>query len=129
MALAKEVISTEAAPKAVGPYSQAIKAGNFLFISGQLALNPKTGEIVSGGIEAQTKQSIENIKSILASAGASLRDVVKTTVFLKDMGQFAQMNKVYQEYFGAGAPARSTVEVAKLPRDGLVEIESIAIVK
>ena len=129
MALAKEVISSEAAPKAVGPYSQAIKAGNFLFISGQLALNPKTGEIVSGGIEAQTKQSIENIKSILSSAGASLRDVVKTTVFLKDMEQFAQMNKVYQEYFGAGAPARSTVEVAKLPRDGLVEIESIAIVK
>ncbi|MBI2836522.1 MAG: RidA family protein [Chloroflexi bacterium] len=125
----RQIISSDAAPKAVGPYSQAIRAGNFLFVSGQLALDPKTGNMVEDSIEAQTRQSIENIKAILSTVGASLADVVKTTVFLKDMGHFAAMNAVYQQYFGSGAPARSTVEVARLPRDGLVEIEAVAIIR
>ncbi|MBI2852942.1 MAG: RidA family protein [Chloroflexi bacterium] len=124
----KQVVFSDAAPKAVGPYSQAIRAGNFLFVSGQLALDPATGNMVEGGIEEQTRRSIENIKAVLAAVGASLTDVVKTTVFLRDMGHFASMNAVYQEYFGANAPARSTVEVARLPRDGMVEIEAVAII-
>lgn len=125
----KKIISTDTAPKAVGPYSQAIRAGSFLFVSGQLPLHPQTGEIVGNDIAAQTGQSIENIRAILTAAGASLADVVKTTVFLQDMGHFARMNEVYQQYFGASAPARSTVEVAKLPRNALIEIESVAVVK
>ena len=126
---AKKVISTDTAPKAVGPYSQAIEAGNFLFVSGQLPLHPQSGEIVGNDITAQTRQSIENIKAILAAAGVSLADVVKTTVFLQNMGDFVRMNEVYQQYFGDSAPARSTVEVAKLPKNALVEIESIAVIK
>ena len=127
--LSKKTISTDTAPKAVGPYSQAIRAGGFLFVSGQLPLHPQTGEIVGSDIAAQTGQSIENIKAVLAAAGASLSDVVKTTVFLQDMGHFARMNEVYQQYFGESSPARSTIEVAKLPKNALVEIESIAVVK
>lgn len=126
---AKKVIATDAAPKAVGPYSQAIQAGNFLFLSGQLALNPQNGEMVGSDISTQTKQVIENIKGVLGAAGSSLSDVVKTTVFLQSMGDFAQMNEVYKQYFGDAAPARSTVEVARLPKNALVEIESIAVVK
>ena len=126
---AKKVISTDTAPKAVGPYSQAIEAGNFLFVSGQLPLHPQSGEIVGNDITAQTRQSIENIKAVLAAAGVSLADVVKTTVFLQNMGDFVRMNEVYQQYFGDSAPARSTVEVAKLPKNALVEIESIAVIK
>lgn len=125
----KKIISTDTAPKAVGPYSQAIRAGSFLFVSGQLPLHPQTGEIVGNDIAAQTGQSIENIRAILAAAGASLADVVKTTVFLQDMGHFARMNEVYQQYFGASAPARSTVAVARLPRNALIEIEAVAVLK
>ena len=126
---AKKIISTDTAPKAVGPYSQAIEAGRFIFVSGQLPLHPQSGEIVGNDITAQTRQSIENIRAVLAAAGVSLADVVKTTVFLQNMGDFARMNEVYQQYFGDSAPARSTVEVAKLPRNALVEIESIAVIK
>ena len=125
----KEVITSRAAPKAVGPYSQAIKVGNILFLSGQLPLDPQTGNIVPGNIEAQTRQSIENIKSILASAGTSLPNVVKTTVFLENIEHFPQMNLVYQEYFNVDAPARSTVAVSRLPKGALIEIEAIAIIK
>ena len=123
----KKVIAAAGAPKAIGPYSQAVKAGRFLFLSGQLPLDPETGNISGDGIKAQTRQAIENIKSILASAGVSLSDVVKTTVFLKDIGHFPEMNQVYQQYFAADAPARSCVEVSRLPKDVLIEIESIAI--
>lgn len=123
----KKVIAAAGAPKAIGPYSQAVKAGRFLFLSGQLPLDPETGNISGDGIETQTRQVIENIKSILASAGASLSDVVKTTVFLKDIGHFPEMNQVYQQYFATDAPARSCVEVSRLPKDVLIEIESIAI--
>ena len=124
----KKIISTDAAPKAIGPYSQAVRAGSLLFISGQLPSDPKTGNIVGSDIKIQTKQSIENIKGILAAAGASLANVVKTTVFLKSMDNFGEMNQVYQQYFTGDAPARSTVEVARLPKDALVEIESVAII-
>lgn len=126
---AKKIISTDTAPKAVGPYSQAIEAGGFLFVSGQLPLHPQSGEIVGNDIATQTRQSIENIRAVLAVAGVSLADVVKTTVFLQNMGDFSRMNEVYQQYFGDSAPARSTVEVAKLPKNALVEIESIAVIK
>ncbi len=124
---AKKIIYTDTAPKAVGPYSQAVKAGNFLFLSGQIPLNPQTGEITGDDIAVQTKQSIENIKAILDAAGASLSDVVKTTVFLLDMRDFARMNEVYGQYFEDNPPARSTVQVAKLPKNALVEIESVAL--
>lgn len=123
----KKVIAAAGAPKAIGPYSQAVKAGRFLFLSGQLPLDPETGNISGDRIEDQTRQAIENIKSILAAAGASLSDVVKTTVFLKDIGHFPEMNQVYQQYFATDAPARSCVEVSRLPKDVLIEIESIAI--
>ena len=125
----KTVVSTERAPKAVGPYSQAIKAGSLLFLSGQIPLDPRTGEIVGDEIKLQTKQVLENIKTILASVGATMPEIVKTTVFLKDMEHFAAMNQVYQEYFKAEPPARSTVQVARLPKDVLVEIECIATVR
>jgi len=127
--LVKEVIANEAAPKAVGPYSQAIKTGNFMFLSGQLPLDPQTGNIVGDDIETQTRQSIENIRSILSSTGASLSDVIKTTVLLKDIRHFPQMNQIYQEYFNTDAPARSCFEVSRLPKDALIEIESIAIIQ
>ncbi len=123
----KKVVHTDNAPKAIGPYSQAIKANGFLFISGQIPVNPQTGEIVAGGIEAQTAQSLENLKAILAETGATLNDVVKTGVFLADMSDFVAMNTVYAKYFISEAPARACVQVAKLPKDALVEIELIAI--
>ena len=124
--MAKEVIATKNAPGAIGPYSQAIKANGFVFASGQLGLVPATGEFAEGGIEAQTRQSLTNVKSVLEAAGSGLEKVVKTTVFLKDIKDFAAMNKVYSEFFKTDCPARSAVQIAALPKDGLVEIEVIA---
>ena len=125
----KKVIATSAAPAAVGPYSQAIKAGGFLFLSGQLPLDPKTSTITSTDIEGQTRQALNNIKSILASEGLTLANIVKTTVFMKDIADFTKMNGVYKEFFTVDAPARSTFQVANLPMNALVEIESIAVIK
>ncbi len=122
----KEVISTNAAPGAIGPYSQAIKAGNMLFCSGQIPVNPATGEIPEG-IKAQTAQSLANVKAILAAAGASIENVVKTTVFLADMSLFGEMNEVYAQNFIEPFPARSAVAVRELPKQVLVEIEVIAV--
>jgi len=124
----KKVIQTEKAPKAIGPYSQAIQAGNFLFLSGQIPLDPKTGELVKGDIRKQTQQVLENIKGILESQGLGMENVVKVTIFLKDIANFNQVNEVYATYFPSSPPARSTVEVAKLPRDADIEIEALAII-
>ena len=125
--MSKEVIFTDKAPKAIGPYSQAIKFGNILFISGQVPVNPATGEL-TGDIKVQTRQVLENIKSILSAAGASANDIVKTTVFLKNLDDFTAMNEIYSAYFPKEAPARSTVEVARIPRGALIEIEAIAVI-
>ena len=129
MSLSKIAISTSNAPAAIGPYSQAVRVGGLLFTSGQIALDPATGQVVSGGIAEQTTQVLENLKAILEAAGSNLSHVVKALVFLKDMNDFADMNAVYGKYLAAEAavpPARSTVEVARLPKDVLVEIEVIA---
>jgi len=123
----KIIISTIKAPAALGPYSQAVKVGNMLYTSGQLAINAATGEFVNDDIKKATAQSLDNVKAILEEAGTSLDKVVKTLVFLKDMNDFAAMNEVYSQYFSTNPPARSCVEVAKLPKDALVEIEVIAI--
>ena len=122
----KTQITSPKAPAAIGPYSQAIAANGFLFISGQLPIDPATGNFAEGGIRELTRQSLENVKSILAEAGLTLADVVKTTVFLADISDFTAMNEVYAEYFTAPAPARSAVAVKTLPKGGLVEIEVIA---
>ena len=124
----KDIIATSHAPQAIGPYSQATKANGFIFSAGQIALVPGTGQVIEGGIAAQTERVMENLKGVLEAAGSSLHKVVKTTVFLKDMGDFAAMNEVYGRYFTAAPPARSTVEVARLPKDVRVEIDVIAIV-
>ena len=124
--MSKTVIATTNAPAAIGPYSQAIRVGNLLYTSGQLALDPATGNFVEGGIAEQTRQSLSNVKAILNEAGTNMGSVIKTTVFLKDMDDFAAMNAVYAEFFSEPFPARSAVQVAKLPKDGLVEIEVIA---
>jgi len=121
----KKVISTSDAPAAIGPYSQAVKAGEMLFVSGQLGIDPITGDFVSGGVKEQTEQVFKNIKAILKEAGATLENVVKTTVYLADMADFAAMNEVYGKEFSAPYPARSTVAVKTLPKNGLVEIEVI----
>lgn len=121
----REIISTEKAPGAIGPYSQAVKAGSFLFCSGQLPINPATKEIVEGGIEEQTKMALENLKAIIEAGGSSLSNVVKTTVFLKNMNDFAKMNGVYATFFKENPPARAAIEVGRLPKDVLVEIEAI----
>ena len=121
-----QVIHTENAPKAIGPYSQAIKAGNMLFVSGQVPFVPETMEIVEGDVKAQTAQSLKNVQAILAEAGLDFSNVVKSTVFIKDMNEFAQINEVYAEFFGENKPARACVEVARLPKGALVEIEVIA---
>ncbi len=121
------VIHTDAAPKAIGPYSQAIRAGDLIFTAGQIALDPATAQIVEGGIEAQTRQVLTNLSHVLLAAGSSLSRVVKTTVFLQDLGEFAAMNAVYGEFFSAQPPARSTVQVSALPRGSRVEIECIAL--
>lgn len=126
-ALQKEVISTTNAPAAVGPYSQAIKAGNMLFLAGQIPLDPKTSTVVTGGIDIQTSRVLDNLKAVLAANGMTMNDMVSTTVYLKDMNEFAKMNAVYAQYFGDKAPARATVEVARLPKDVLVEISGVAV--
>lgn len=123
----KEVISTAHGPKAIGPYSQAIRANGLIFISGQVAFDPATGNLVEGDIAAQTDRVMKNLKAIVEAAGSTLDKVVKTTVFLKDMNEFTKMNEVYGKYFAAAPPARATVEVARLPRDVRVEIELIAL--
>ena len=122
----KQIISTQNAPAAIGPYSQAIRAGDLLFVSGQIPVDPATGEVVEPTIQVQAKRSLDNVKAVLEAAGASLDNVVKTTVFLKSMDDFVEMNRVYQSFFQADCPARSAVQVAKLPKDVLVEIEAIA---
>ena len=122
-----QVIHTDNAPKAIGPYSQAVKAGNMLFVSGQAPFVPETMEIVEGDVKAQTAQSLKNVQAILAEAGLDFSHVVKSTVFIKDMNEFAQINEVYAEFFGENKPARACVEVARLPKDVKVEIEVIAI--
>lgn len=123
----KKSIFTEKAPKAIGPYSQAISSGNMIFTSGQLGIEPETGDFVKGTIQDETRQALNNLKAVLEAAGATLNDVVKTTVFIKDMNQFSLINEVYSEFFNEHKPARSCVEVARLPKDGNVEIEAIAI--
>jgi 2-iminobutanoate/2-iminopropanoate deaminase len=122
----KEVVTTDRGPKPIGPYSQAVKTGGFLFLSGQVALDPKSGEMTGGDIRQQTERVMENIKGILEAAGSNLHHVIKTTVFLKDIDEFPAMNEVYGRYFTAAPPARSTVQVARLPKDALVEIEVTA---
>ena len=123
----KEVILTERGPKPIGPYSQAIRANGFLFASGQVALDPSTGTIAGPDIRQQTTRVLENLKAILEAAGVTLHHVVKTTVFLKDMDDFAAMNEVYARYFTSAPPARSTVQAARLPKDALVEIDVVAV--
>ncbi len=120
-------ISTEAAPKAIGPYSQAIVAGDLIFCAGQIALDPKSGEIVSGDIKEQTRRALDNLAAVLEAAGSGLDRVTKTTVFLTDLAEFAAMNEVYAERFGSHRPARSTVPVGALPRGSRIEIECIAV--
>lgn len=124
-----KIIHTDKAPAAVGPYSQAVLAGNLLFLSGQIPINPATGELVQGSIEEETKQCLENAKAVLEESGTTLENVIKATVFIKDMDQFGRINAVYGEYFNAHKPARACVEVARLPKDVNVEIEMIAVVK
>ena len=122
----REIISTENAPRAIGPYSQAVRAGGFVFASGQIPIDPATGEFVAGGVAEQTDQVLRNVSAVLEAAGTGLDRVVKTTVFLADMNDFTAMNEVYGKYFSSAPPARSTVQVALLPKDALVEIEVIA---
>jgi 2-iminobutanoate/2-iminopropanoate deaminase len=127
--MTRTVIKTDKAPKAIGPYSVAIQTDSMVFCSGQGGIDPATGDIVSGGLEAETRQVLTNLKNVLEAAGSDLSLVVKTTVFLKDMADFPKMNAIYAEFFGANPPARSTVEVAGLPKGILVEIEAIALRK
>lgn len=124
----KEIIVSEKAPKALGPYSVAVKAGNLVYTAGQLGLDPGTGEFAPGGIEGETRQALENLENVLESAGSSLENVIKTTVFLRDMDEFTAMNGVYGQFFTEKFPARSAVQVARLPKDGAVEIEAIAFI-
>ncbi len=124
--MTREVIATDKAPKAIGPYSQGIKANGFVFCSGQIPANPTTGELVSGSITEQTKQALSNVKGVIEAAGSSMEKVVKVTVFLKDMNDFAEMNAEYSKWFTKNPPARAAVEVARLPKDVGIEIEAIA---
>lgn len=123
----RQIIKTEDAPQAIGPYSQAVSAGGFVFLSGQIPLDPATGQFVEGGVAEQTEQVLRNLSKVLDAAGTSLARVVKTTVFLADMGDFAAMNEIYGRFFSANPPARSTVQAARLPRDARVEIDVIAL--
>lgn len=123
----KVVITTKNAPAAIGPYSQGIKAGNLIFTSGQLPMNPATGEMITE-IKAAARQSLENVKAILEAAGSSMNNAIKITVFLKDMNDFAAVNEVYSEFFTEKMPARSAVQVARLPKDGVIEIEAVALI-
>ena len=124
----KEVVATENAPGAIGPYSQAVKTGGMVFCSGQIPIDVATGEFVSGGVAEQTEQVLKNLSAVLEAAGSDLNNVVKTTVFLADMNDFAAMNEIYAKYFSENKPARATVQAARLPRDARVEIDCIAIV-
>lgn len=123
----REIVSTDHGPKAIGPYSQAVKANGFVFISGQIALNPATGQLVEGGIAQQTERVLENLRGIVEASGSSMHKAVKVSVFLKDMNDFAEMNEVYARFFPSAPPARSTVEVARLPKDVRIEIDLIAL--
>ena len=123
----KQIIATDRAPRAIGPYSQAVRAGNLVFASGQIPIDPATGEFVAGGVAEQTEQVLRNLTSVFAAAGVELNQIVKTTVFLADMEDFAPMNEVYGRFFGEQPPARATVQAARLPRDAKVEIEAIAV--
>ncbi len=125
----KKIIYTEKAPKPIGPYSQAIIAGDFIFTSGQIPIDPKTNQLVQGDIKEQTRQVLENLKAILEEAGVTFDDVVKVTVYMKDLNEFSAMNEVYSEYFKNSPPARTTVEVSRLPRDVKIEIDLIAVKK
>jgi 2-iminobutanoate/2-iminopropanoate deaminase len=122
----KQIISTEQAPKAIGPYSQAVIHNGLAYLSGQIPLDPSTNQMIEGDVAAQTERVLENLTAVLAACGSSLEKVLKTTVYLKDLSEFPKMNEVYGRYFGAAPPARATVEVARLPRDVRVEIEAIA---
>ncbi|MGC1186991.1 MAG: RidA family protein [Candidatus Acidiferrales bacterium] len=122
-----EAVATENAPKAIGPYSQAIKANGFVYVSGQVALDPRTQQLLQGDVAAQTERTLENLKAVVEASGSSLARAVKTTVYLIDMGDFARMNEVYARYFPGTPPARATVQVARLPRDARVEIDVIAL--
>ena len=122
----KEIIATDKAPAAIGPYSQAVKVGNLIFTSGMIPIDPATNTFVEGGIEVQAEQAFSNIKNLLAAAGSSIDNVVKTVVFIKDMNDFAKVNEIYAKYFTGNYPARSCVEVARLPKDVLIEIEAVA---
>lgn len=122
----KEIIATDKAPKAIGPYSQAVKAGGLIFVSGQLGINPETAKLVAGGVEKEAQQALENMKNILLQAGSDLSQVVKTTVLLQNMEDFSTVNSIYAGYFPDDFPARACFEVAKLPAGGLVEIEAVA---
>ena len=124
--MSKEVISTPNAPAAIGPYSQAVRTGNLVFVSGQIPLDPATGQLVRGDIGTQTQQVLENLAAVLEAAGSSLAKVVKTTVYLRDLGEFGRMNEMYGKFFSGDPPARATVQVARLPRDAAVEIDVVA---
>ena len=124
----RETVNTDKAPKAIGPYEQAIKAGGLVYTAGQIPIDPQTGNLIAGGIAEQTRQVLENLKAVLEAAGSSLDKVIKATVFLKNMADFAALNEVYGEYLGKAKPARSTVAVAELPRGALVEIDFVALV-
>ncbi len=125
----REAVSTEKAPKAIGPYSQAVKANGFIFVSGQLPINPATGQLVAGTIEEQTEQALRNVQAILEEAGASLDSVVKTTLFVRDMSDLPKINEAYAKFFKNNSPARSTVQAARLPKDAGIEIEAVAAVR
>ena len=125
--MTRESVQTDNAPKAIGPYQQAIKANGFIYTAGQIPIDPKTGNFVEGGITAQTRQVLENLKAVLEAGGSALDRVVKVTVFLKNMADFAAMNEIYAQYLGSAKPARSTVAVAELPRGALIEIDLVAL--
>ena len=127
--MANKAISTQKAPQAIGPYSQGMITGDMVYTSGQLGIDPETGEIVNSSIQEEARQSLKNVEAVLKEAGVTLTDVVKTTVFVKDLNQFAEINEVYSEFFDSHKPARSCVEVARLPKDGNTEIEAIAVKK
>ena len=127
--MAREIIATDGAPKAIGPYSQAVKAGGMVFISGQIPIDPKTGMVVQSDIKTETKLVMENAKAIITAAGGSLSDIVKATIYLKNMSDFAAVNEIYGSYFPVDPPARATVEVSRLPRDVAVEIDFIAVME
>ena len=125
--MSREIISTDQAPAAIGPYSQAVKANGLVFVSGQLPINPATGELVSGDIRAETRQAMTNVGAILSAAGSAFDRIIKTTLFISDMEQFAVINEVYAEFFAGNPPARACVEVARLPKDARVEVEAVAV--